>query len=179
MILLVICWIISLGVKNFQHVFTYKRSLLAWALLPVMHLTSKGTYLHVKPFAKVCSLNGGHLKPTMQCACTQHNNFVLWIAKFVQWVLTQGGQVLNPNTNNLVKLWQKGFYVHLTISQTHFERTHTWQLQFGSWRCRELIQPRSSQNIVALLQWVFQVRWPTLVGFAGISRSWRGHHPPE
>jgi hypothetical protein len=76
MILLVICWIVSLGVKNFQQVvFTYKRFLLAWALLPVMHLTSKGTYLHVKPIAKVCSLNGGHPKPTMQCACTQTQHF--------------------------------------------------------------------------------------------------------
>jgi hypothetical protein len=123
MILLVISWIISLGFKNFQQVFTYKRSLLAWALLPVMHLTSKGTYLlHVKPFAKVCSLNRRHLKPTMQCACTQHNNFVRWVLKFVQWVLTQGGQVLNPNTIKFGKLMAKEF-----LCSPHYFSTLLWK----------------------------------------------------
>jgi len=123
MILLVISWIISLGFKNFQQVFTYKRSLLAWALLLVMHLTSKGTYLHVKPFAKVCSLNG-QAPQTNHAMCMHTTQQFRTMSSEVcsMGSYSQGGQVLNPNTIKFGKLMAKEF-----LCSPHYFSTLLWK----------------------------------------------------
>jgi hypothetical protein len=68
-------------------------------------------------------------------------NLKLFKSLFQCFLLTH-----NPIPINLVKIWQKGFYVQLTISEQTLKRTHT-----GSCRCREGRRPKPSQNAFALV----------------------------
>lgn len=68
-------------------------------------------------------------------------NLKLLKSLFRRFLLTH-----NPIPINLVKIWQKGFYVQLTISEQTLKRTHT-----GSCRCREGRRPKPSQNAFALV----------------------------
>jgi hypothetical protein len=64
--------------------------------------------------------------------------------------------------SNLV---QKGFYVHLSISEAPLKEPTP-----GNCTCRELMPPRPSQNNFAHVQSVFEVMRLTFVGLVGISR---------
>jgi hypothetical protein len=54
---------------------------------------------------------------------------------------------------NLVKLWQKGFYVHLNVSSQPTLKEPT----SGYCRCREFNVTLTSETILALLQLVFDL----------------------
>ncbi len=60
---------------------------------------------------------------------------------------------------NLVKLWQKGFYVHLNVSSQPTLKEPT----SGYCRCREFNVTLTSETILALLQLVFDLWRQTFV----------------
>jgi hypothetical protein len=65
-----------------------------------------------------------------------------------------------PITMNLVKLWQKRFYIHLTTSKCSWNKPTPW-----SCRCRKSLQPGPSPYIFKqFVELVLKVRWLTFIG---------------
>jgi hypothetical protein len=77
--------------------------------------------------------------------------------------------IFHPAISEQQLIWsnlvQKGFYVHLTISQAPLKEPTP-----GNCICSELMPPTPSQNNFALVQSVFEVMWLTFVGLVAISR---------
>jgi hypothetical protein len=81
----------------------------------------------------------------------------LGLACMIEWIFLKE---LLPTVDtgwpsyNLVKGWQKGFLCSRHYFQTHFEKTHTWQLQdWRSWKCTFILL----YNMFRQLHLVFDV----------------------
>jgi hypothetical protein len=94
--------------------------------------------------------------------------FLFVTFQFAKTLMVRFG-ILHPAIFEQQLIWsnlvQKGFYVHLTISQAPLKEPTP-----GKCICRELMPPRPSENNFALVQFVFEVLWLTFVGLVAISR---------
>jgi len=94
--------------------------------------------------------------------------FLFVTFQFAKTLMVRFG-ILHPAIFEQQLIWsnlvQKGFYVHLTISQAPLKEPTP-----GKCICRELMPPRPSENNFALVQFVFEVMWLTYVGLVAISR---------